>query len=102
MTVKEEAHQLLDQLPDHITWEELLTRIRTAASRHLELSGGRPQNAKPATQRSTAVRDPAARELELEQFLEREIWPQIPTAVLGKPLTKEAREEILGYGPAGV
>ncbi len=35
-------------------------------------------------------------------FLEREIWPYLPDNVKGKPISKEEREEILGYGPDGV
>jgi antitoxin VapB len=38
----------------------------------------------------------------LRRLLEDEIWPQIPKDVLGKPVTKEEREAILGYGPEGV
>ncbi len=102
MTVKKVAHQLLDQLPEHVTWEDLLTSLRKAARRHLELPAGRPQDIEAITHSGTVARDPAARERELKRFLEREIWAQLPTTVLGKPLTKEAREEILGYGPAGV
>lgn len=36
------------------------------------------------------------------EFLERVVWPSVPPDVLGKPLTKREREEILGYGPGGV
>jgi antitoxin VapB len=40
---------------------------------------------------------------DLRRFLEEEIWPHIPPEERGKlPLTKEEREEILGYGPNGV
>lgn len=42
------------------------------------------------------------RERRLTELLEREIWPQVPPDVLGKPLTREEREAILGYGPEGV
>ena len=38
----------------------------------------------------------------LREYLEREVWPNIPPDVLGKPVTKEEVEEILGYGPDGV
>lgn len=38
----------------------------------------------------------------LLQYLEEEIWPRIPPDVLGKPVSKAEREEILGYGPGGV
>jgi len=36
------------------------------------------------------------------QYLERHVWPFIPPEVRGKRITKEEREEILGYGPDGV
>jgi antitoxin VapB len=36
------------------------------------------------------------------RFLEREVWPQIPADVLGKPVTRSEWEDILGYGPDGV
>ena len=35
-------------------------------------------------------------------FLNRHIWPKVPADVLGKAITKQEREEILGYGPDGV
>lgn len=38
----------------------------------------------------------------LRRFLETEAWPQIPEQVRGRPLSREEREEILGYGPEGV
>ncbi len=38
----------------------------------------------------------------LRRLLEEEIWPTIPPDVRGKPITKEEREAILGYGPDGV
>jgi len=37
----------------------------------------------------------------LEEWLRTEIWPQIPPEVLGRTISKEEREEILGYGPDG-
>ena len=36
------------------------------------------------------------------RVLEEEIWPQIPADILGREITKQEREEILGYGPNGV
>jgi antitoxin VapB len=35
------------------------------------------------------------------EYLRREVWPNIPPEVRGKPLTKEQEEEILGIGPNG-
>jgi antitoxin VapB len=44
-------------------------------------------------------RDRGAR---LHRFLTGEAWPQVPLDVLGVPLSRAEREEILGYGPEGV
>lgn len=43
-----------------------------------------------------------ARALRIDRFLEGEAWPQIPEAVLGRPVPRAEREMILGYGPEGV
>jgi antitoxin VapB len=42
-----------------------------------------------------------ARAQRIDRFLEDEAWPQIPEAVLGRPVPKAERETILGYGPEG-
>ena len=34
-------------------------------------------------------------------FLEKEVWPNIPSKFLGRRVTKKEREEILGYGRGG-
>jgi antitoxin VapB len=38
----------------------------------------------------------------LLQFLEREVWPHIPPGELGRVLTREEEDDILGFGPDGV
>ncbi len=38
----------------------------------------------------------------LWRFLEEEIWPTIPADVLGKGISQEEQDDILGYGPEGV
>jgi len=35
-------------------------------------------------------------------FLAKEIWPKIPPTLLGRPMSKIDREQILGYGPDGM
>lgn len=47
----------------------------------------------------TVTQDRASR---LQRLLEGEIWPQVPSGVLGVAISREEREEILGYGPEGV
>jgi antitoxin VapB len=44
---------------------------------------------------------PEQRRDRLQRLLEEEIWPLVPPDVLGVPITKAEREEILGYGPEG-
>ena len=39
---------------------------------------------------------------DLRRLLEEEIWPSLPADVLGRKLTRKAKERILGYGPEGV
>jgi antitoxin VapB len=38
----------------------------------------------------------------IDRFLNDEAWPQVPDAVLGRPISKAEREAILGYGVEGV
>lgn len=35
-------------------------------------------------------------------YLKQEVWPKIPDDVRGRRLSREEREEILGYGSMGV
>jgi antitoxin VapB len=38
----------------------------------------------------------------LLQYLERNVWPHIPPGELGRTLTREEEDDILGFGPDGV
>lgn len=42
------------------------------------------------------------RESNLMRFLEREVWPLVPPDQLGRRLSREEEDDILGYGPHGV
>jgi len=37
----------------------------------------------------------------LREHLERNVWPMIPAAELGRKLGREEEDRILGYGPEG-
>ena len=37
----------------------------------------------------------------LREYLERDVWPTIPVAELGRVLSREEEDRILGYGPEG-
>ena len=42
------------------------------------------------------------REARLQRFLENELWPNIPEKELGRVISRDEEELILGYGPEGV
>ncbi len=44
---------------------------------------------------------PEVRKARLLKYLKEEVWPRIPPAYRGKPITKADREEILGIGEQG-
>jgi antitoxin VapB len=44
---------------------------------------------------------PDDREARALRFLEREVWPRIPDDQIGRRLSRDEEDEILGYGPAG-
>jgi hypothetical protein len=46
-----------------------------------------------------ARREPGS---DLRPYLEEEVWPQAPPCQLGRRLSREEEDEILGYGPGGV
>lgn len=43
---------------------------------------------------------PAAR-VNLRTYLEKNVWPMIPKTKMGRVLSREQEDQILGYGPAG-
>jgi antitoxin VapB len=36
------------------------------------------------------------------RYLAEEVWPKVPPGELGRRLSREEEDEILGYGPGGV
>ena len=50
--------------------------------------------------RLIASRGPSRKE-GLQNWLQSEVWPDIPAEALGKPISKEQEEAILGYGAGG-
>jgi antitoxin VapB len=69
----------------HETKTEAIRRALAERKARLASTHGRPQSQE-----------------RLIEFFEKSIWSQVPADVLGKPLSKQEREEILGYGPEGV
>jgi antitoxin VapB len=48
---------------------------------------------KKVTLKSSKTQD---RVSSIEEYMEREVWPNIPNHILGKKMTKREREEVLG------
>lgn len=42
------------------------------------------------------------RRLDLARYLEREVWPDVPTRLLGRRLSRREEAVVLGYGKRGV
>lgn len=51
------------------------------------------ENRKKVTLKTSTKRD---RISQIKDYLEREVWPNIPAEILGKKMTKREREETLG------
>jgi len=45
---------------------------------------------------------PTDRQARALRFLEREVWPRIPADQIGRRLSRNEEDEILGYGPQGI
>jgi antitoxin VapB len=45
---------------------------------------------------------PTDRQARALRFLEREVWPRIPADQIGRRLSRDEEDEILGYGPQGI
>ena len=84
----EEAVRLAGEVAAR-TGESKTRAIRVALAERLQrLETERPENA-------------AERRERLQRFMEEEIWPLIPEELRNKPISKQEREEILGYGERG-
>jgi antitoxin VapB len=45
--------------------------------------------------------DPSDREDRIRRYLEREVWPLVPPDEVGRRLTSDEEDAILGFGPPG-
>lgn len=52
--------------------------------------------------RLTSGVDPQARKVELQRFLEEEVWSLVPQEQRGVPHDAARDDEIVGYGPDGL
>ncbi len=88
LNIKNEIVERLAAEIARLTGESKTEAIRRALEdRKIQLAA----KASPTMDRASKIMD----------YLEREVWPNIPADVLGKKVTKREREEILGIGPDG-
>jgi antitoxin VapB len=66
------------------TKTEAIRRALVTRKAELEAKGGKPD-----------------RKENLLEYFQREVWPYVPPGELGRVLTREEEDEILGYGPDG-
>ena len=88
MNIKNEKVERLAEELAHITGESKTAAILRALEERREKIA-----------RQVPVKRRMAQALD---FLENEIWPNIPQKLMGRPVTKKERERILGYGRGGV
>ena len=88
MNIKNDKVERLAEELAHVTGEsKTATILRALEERRARIAQG------------SSGKRPVAQALD---FLEREIWPNIPRKLLGRRVTKKERERILGYGKGGV
>jgi antitoxin VapB len=88
LNIKNERVERLAAEVARITGETKTEAIRRALEDRKKRLASK---ASPSRDRTSTIMD----------YLEREVWPNIPADVLGKKITKREREEILGIGPDG-
>ena len=88
MSTKQRLAAAIAELPDTLTIEEAVERLYHAFKLKQTLS-----------RQDQAGLDRTTR---LHRFLEQEVWPLVPPSELGRSLTREEEEHILGYGENGV
>jgi antitoxin VapB len=49
-----------------------------------------------------AVRVRLNKSVRVRRFMEREVWPNVPSEEAGRRLTRQEEDEMLGYGAEGV
>jgi hypothetical protein len=89
-------HELVDEERDQGTAREEGRELLERVWRHADL------DEEKARRLAVEAQHEARRSERLRRFLEEEVWPGVTNDVAARPLSKEERERILGYGPDGV
>lgn len=89
MNIKDERVEQLAEELAHLTGESKTATILRALEERRERVARQGPSGRPRLAQAL-------------DFLENEIWPNIPRKLLGRPVTRRERERILGYGRGGV
>lgn len=81
--------------------EESPREAERRAAEEVASPGGVAEPATPYAVTPVVFETPAARRAALHRRLVDEIWSRIPSDLLGRGVTKQEREEILGYASDG-
>ena len=76
-------------------------RLAEEVARLTGESKPRPFGACPSASSGLPTAHPNDRESRIRRYLEREVWPLVPADEVGRRLTAEEEEPILGFGPDG-
>ncbi len=88
----------------------LLERVRRGATITIAKAGtpiarlipvGRSVRAARVSEARAPAPPLADRGARLRRCLEQEVWPLVPESQVGRPITREEEDAILGYGPHG-
>lgn len=82
-----EVERLVEELAQMTGESKTEAVLRAVAERRDRLSLQRPQRERGS---------------DFLRYLAEEVWPKAPSGQLGRRLSREEEDEILGYGPAGV
>lgn len=97
-----EAKTHLSRLLERVQRGETITIAKAGTPVAMLVPVGQPVAGRVSDVHRLPHGGPTDRGARILRFLEREVWPAIPPDELGKTLTREEREAILGYGPEGV
>ena len=96
-----EAKTHLSRLLERVQRGETVTIARAGTPVAMLVPVGKPAVGRIGEVRRVPHAAPTNRGTRLARFLAAEVWPALPPGVLGRPVTREERERILGYGPQG-
>ena len=98
VNITERIEELADEL-SRLTGESATEAVERALLERKKRVQQQPRQKQPETVQLTPEQQ--KRMDDYLDFMEKEVWSRIPKHLLGKSISKEEREDILGIGPDG-